>query len=273
MFDDTAEDLQSITHAEFAIGMRNGTLGCWLAEPFHLHNGLGKALFNLLFLLYVIGPLIFVPLWAYHAKNWWFSIGIPVAYLAITSAAKYSRVVYYFGCYWVGFVVHHGLSLYHYTTFYFLCSASGYLVWHLADTVRMGCARRSLVDRHDIYDNAIDENRLRIIKLDSAGNEILTPEDLHAFRTTGLLSLNRFPTVLVFSNIVIEALTYLFGFFTGVIGTAIAHVRGINNLAPDRADSIMRQLKRGTVGLLAVYSDTLVRTAFGGLWQASYTSR
>src|SRR6202158_6066372 len=118
--------------------------------------------------------------------------------------------------------------------------------------MRMGCARRSLIDREDIYENAVVDNRLRIIKLDSAGHEILTSADFAVLGSTGLLPLKSFPTVLVFSNIVVEAFTYLVGFFTGLINTVIAYARGIDNLAPDKADSIMRQLKKGTVGLIAV---------------------
>jgi hypothetical protein len=244
--------LQNMSHADFVVGMQNKTLGCWLAEPYQLRNGLRKTFFNLLFLLYIVGPLIFVPLLAYRTNNWWFLIGIATSYLGTASAGKYSRLIYYFGCYWTGFLIQHGFSVFHYTTFYFLCAAYGYLLWHLADTMRMGCARQSLIDREDIYENAIIKNRLRIIKLDLAGHEITTSADFAAFEDTRLLPLVSFPTVLVFSNILIEAVTYLVGFLLGLIKTAIAHARGIDNLAPDKADSTMRQLKKGTVGLIAV---------------------
>jgi len=252
MVDDTFDHLQTMTHAEFAIGMQNGTLGCWVAEPYRLRNGPRKAIFNLLSLLYMAGPLIFVPLWAYHVRNWWVLTGIAVSYLATASAGQYSRLIFYFGCYWIGFVIHNGFSVFYYTTFYFFCAAYGYLLWQLADAMRMGCARRSLIDSEDIYDDAVAENRLRIISLDSAGQEILTREDFDAFAGTALTSLKRFPTVLVISNLFLEALTYLFGLFTGLVSTAKAYAQGIDNLAPDKADSIMRQLKKGPVGLIAV---------------------
>src|SRR3989442_15856505 len=132
------------------------------------------------------GPVIFVPLWAYHVRNWWVLIGIAVSYLATASAGRYSRLIFYFGCYWTGFVIHNGFSVFHYTTFYFFCAAYGYMLWQLADTMRMSCARRSLIDSDDIYDDAVAENRLRIIRLDSAGQEILTREDFDAFAGTGL---------------------------------------------------------------------------------------
>jgi hypothetical protein len=253
MMQDTPENLQNMTHADFAVGMQNGTVECWLGEPYGLRKGRRKAIFNLLTLLYMVGPLIFIPLWTYHLKNWWLLVGIPISYLATISARQYSQIVFYFGCYWIGFLIHNGVSVYHYTTFYFFCALCGYLLWQLADTARMGCARRSLIESNDLYDGAIAENRIRIVRLDSSQHVILTSEDITAsFAGRGLSPLKPFPTVLVISNVVGEAFTYLFGFFTGLIGGAKAYAQGIDNLAPAKADSIMRQLKKGTVGLAAL---------------------
>src|SRR5437667_11720035 len=110
MVDDTSDGLQAMTHAEFAIGMQNGTLGCWVAEPYRLRNGPRKAIFNLLSLLYRAGPVIFVPLWAYHVRNWGVLIGIAVSYLAPASAGRHSGLIFYFGCYWTVFVIHNVFS-------------------------------------------------------------------------------------------------------------------------------------------------------------------
>jgi hypothetical protein len=253
MMQDTPENLQNMTHADFVAGMQNGTIECWLGEPYGLRKGPRKAIFNLLTLLYMVGPLIFISLLAYHLKNWLFLVGIPISYLATVSAGQYSRIVFYFGCYWIGFLIHNGFNVYHYTTFYIFCALSGYLLWQLADTARLGCARRSLIESNDLYDDAIAENRIRIVRLDSSQHAILTPEDITAaFTGRDLSPLKPFPTVLVISNVVGEAFTYLFGFFTGLIGTAKAYARGIDNLEPEKADSIMRQLKKGAVGLAAL---------------------
>jgi hypothetical protein len=195
-----------MTHADFVIGMQNGTLECWLAEPYGLRGGLRKTTFDLLSLLYMAGPLIFTPLWAYQVRNWWLLIGIPVSYLATASAGRYSRMIFYFGCYWVGFVIHNGFSVFHFTTFYFFCAVCGYMLWQLADTTRMACARRSLIDDHEIYDDALAGGRLRVIRLDSLQQPMLTSEDITAFSSgSGLSPLKPSPSVLVVSNLVIEA--------------------------------------------------------------------
>jgi len=272
MTSDTSANLQNMTHADFADGMRHGALTCWVAEPYQLQGGLRKLLFNLFTLLYIAGPLIVIPIWSYHAGNWFFLIGIVFSYVASQSAAQADLIVSIFACYWIGFLVHSGFNFYHYTTFYFFCASYGYLTWQLADTVRMSCARRSLVDNEAIYDNALIDDRLRIIRLDSSGNELLNDDDFAAF-AGGLSPLKPFPMLLVFSNIVIEFFTYLLGFFTGLIGNAIAHANGIDTLAPERADSIMRRLKRGTVGLLALglgwaSAYKYVGFVFGLLWIA-----
>jgi len=242
-----------MTHAEFATGLQDETLECWLAEPYILRRGPRKTIFNLLSLLYIAGPLIFIPLWAYRVGNWWLLIGIPVSYLATASAARYSPLIFCFGCYWVGFVIRYGFSASHLTTFYFLCAVYGYLLWQFADTMRMACARQSLIDSEELYNDALAEGRLRIIRLDALRQPILTPEDITAFSGgSGLLPLKPFSPVLVFTNLFIEAFTYLLGFFTGLLGTAKAYAQGIDTLQTKKADSIMRQLKKGTVGLIAV---------------------
>src|SRR6266403_1432797 len=121
MIQDTAGNLQNIPHSDFVDGMQNGTIECWLGEPYEL-PGSRKALFNLLFLLYTVGPIILIPLWAYHVRNWFLLIGVAISYLATVSAGQYSRIVFLFGCYWIGFLIHSGFSVRHYTTFYFFCA-------------------------------------------------------------------------------------------------------------------------------------------------------
>ena len=64
-----------------------------------------------------------------------------------------------------------------------------------------------------------------------------------------LLPLKPLLTVLVISNIVTEVFTYVFGVFTGLAGVVRARAKGIDNITSKEADSIMRQLKKGTVGL------------------------
>jgi len=35
-------------------------------------------IFNFLAMLYMVAPLVIIPLWAYHVGNWWLLVGIPV---------------------------------------------------------------------------------------------------------------------------------------------------------------------------------------------------
>jgi len=223
-----------ISHADFAVGMQNGTVGCLLGTPYQFVKGARGPLFILLTMLYMVAPLIILPLWAYHEGNWWLLAGIAVSYLASGSAGKASRTVYVFGCYSIGFWIHNGCSIHHYTTFYFCCALWGYMTYQLADTVQMSFARQSIISSSKVFDDAISQNRLRIVQLDSSQQAILTSEDISLALTENLLELKPFLTLLVFSNILLEALTYLFGLFTGLIGVAITHVKGIENLTSQK---------------------------------------
>jgi len=124
------------------------------------------------------------------------------------------------------------------------------MLWQLADTVRESCARQSLIKNPKLFDEAVAQNRLRIVPLDSSQELILTAEDI-SFATAPRVvrPLKPVMTLLVVSNIVVEAFRYVFGVFTGTVLTAIAHAKGIENLTSKKADSIMRQLKKGTVGI------------------------
>jgi hypothetical protein len=241
-----------ITHADFVVGMQKGTVGCLLGEPYQLLKGARWAIFNLLAVLYTLAPVIIIPLWAYHLGNWWLLAGIVVSYVASRSAEKASRAVFVLACYCIGFWIHNGFSIYHYTTFYFLSALWGYTLYQLADTVRTGCARQSLIESPKLFEEAIAQNKLRIVQLDSSQEAILTAEDIALAVSDNLSDLKPFLTLLVFSNIAAEAFTYVFGLFTGLIGTAMAHAKGIQNLMSEKADSIMRQLKKGTVGFAAL---------------------
>ena len=80
-----------------------------------------------------------IPLWAYHMSDWWLLFGIAVSYIGISSAGQYSSGIFLFCCYCIGFWIHNGFDIHHYTTFCFLCAALAYMTWHLADTIRIGC--------------------------------------------------------------------------------------------------------------------------------------
>jgi hypothetical protein len=54
--------------------------------------GARKAIFNIFVLLYMLAPLILIPIWAYRERNAWLLVGIAVSYIASFSAARHSTV-------------------------------------------------------------------------------------------------------------------------------------------------------------------------------------
>jgi hypothetical protein len=229
-------------------------------------------MFALLFLLYSAGPLILVPLWAYHEGDWWLLVGIAISFLATKLAAQYSRSVFYFLCYCIGFWLRNGFSLHQRTTFYFFCALSGYILWQLADSLRLSSARSALVHSPGVYNEALAQNRLRIVQLDSSQGMMLTPDDITASVTgLGLEPLKPLAPLLRVSNIVAEAFAYTFGLFVAVAGMARAYARGISKLSPRSADSIMRNLKKGTAGVATVTLGYLgIYSVWGLLFVATY---
>ncbi len=237
-----------MTHADFSAGMRNETIACFLGEPYQLLKGARLVVFTFLAMLYMTGPLVIIPLWAYHVGDWWLLFGIVFSYIGSRSAGKYSNGIFLFGCYCIGFWIHNGVHIHHYTTFYFLCAALAYMTWHLADTIRTGCARQSLIDSSEVFYAAVSQNRLMIVPVDSSQNLMWTAEQTSEIMGRSLLQLKSHLTVLVICNIFARAFEYVFGFFTALVCVVIANAKGIDNLSSHKADSIMRQFKSGTVG-------------------------
>jgi hypothetical protein len=94
-----AEANEGITHAEFAAGAQGGTIGfkCMVGAPQQfITSRVLKAIFGIFVLLYSLAPLILVPIWAYHERNAWLLVGIPVSYIASYSAAVNSKLVFLF---------------------------------------------------------------------------------------------------------------------------------------------------------------------------------
>ncbi len=77
-----------------------------------------------------------------------------------------------------------------------------------------------------------------------------------------LLPITRVPT-----NIVAEAMQYATGWATGPIGVGRALRRGIETLRPEEADLIMRQLKKGSIGLAFLTAGYLLPEFIGGYYQ------
>jgi hypothetical protein len=165
-----AEANEGITHAEFAAGAQGGTIGfkCMVGAPQQfITSRVLKAIFGIFVLLYSLAPLILVPIWAYHERNAWLLVGIPVSYIASYSAAVNSKLVFLFLMLCVGVWLWNGFSFHQYITFFFFCSLWGYLFYQFAGTNHRMCAndRRCRSLRHAHRTNcehvlAIKEERI-----------------------------------------------------------------------------------------------------------------
>jgi hypothetical protein len=161
-----AEANEGITHAEFAAGAQNGTIGfkCIVGEPQQFITGARKAIFNIFVLLYTLAPLILIPIWAYYERNAWLLVGIPVSYLASYSAAAHSKLIFLFLMLCIGVWLKTGFSFHQYITFFFFCSACGYLFFELAESTQNEYALQSLIEHPDIFNRAIAEHGIMIVR-------------------------------------------------------------------------------------------------------------
>ena len=108
-------------------------------------------MFNLLAVLYQIGPLLLIPLWAYHESNWWLLIGIGVSWVASFSAASRSKLFFLFACLCIGLWIHSGFSIYQYITFYFFCALWGYMFFQMAEVAEQEYAT-CLIENPELFD-------------------------------------------------------------------------------------------------------------------------
>jgi hypothetical protein len=161
-----AEANEGITHAEFAAGAKNGTIGfkCVAGEPQQFLTGARKAIFNIFVLLYTLAPLILIPIWAYHERNAWLLVGIAVSYIASYSAAARSKLIFLFLLLCIGVWLKAGFSFHQYITFFFFCAICGYLFFQLAESTQNEYALQSLIERPDIFNRAIAEHRIMIVR-------------------------------------------------------------------------------------------------------------
>lgn len=162
---------KGITHADFVTGMQNKTIGfkCMLGEPYQFVKGIRKAIFNILVLLYTAGPLIIIPLWAYHESNWWLLFGIVISWVssgitAKSMAQKGKTVggILLFLCvvFWVFKGVHN------YFTFFSLSLLWGCMLFQMAEEAQREYAAQSLIESPELFNAAIAHNKIMIIRRD-----------------------------------------------------------------------------------------------------------
>jgi hypothetical protein len=167
---DTAEANKGITHAEFAAGVRNKTIGFMVTsgEAFELIMGARRTRVLGIMAMYSVAPLILVPVWALLERNWWILTGIPLSWagtqFAVWSQVRQTRNP--FG--WItvlGFSVSCvTLGAHNLVTTLFACAFWGYFFFAEADRAQEQGAIRTLVERPDLFDAAIAKGRIRILR-------------------------------------------------------------------------------------------------------------
>lgn len=166
----SAEANQGVTHEVFVAGVQSGKVGfkCIFGQPHQFIRGDRRVIFAILVLFYTVAPILLVPLWAWHERNWWLLIGIVVSAIATQIAA---RLIYnakeqnsiggflLFACIvcWLCFGIHN-----HYT-FFVLSALWGMMFFMIADKAEQEYAIQSLVENRDVFEDAIAQNKIMIV--------------------------------------------------------------------------------------------------------------
>jgi hypothetical protein len=168
---DAAEANTDITHADFVAGVQNRTMGfkCMFGEPHQFIRGARRTIFSILVLLYLIAPVIFVSLWAWHEHSWWLLAGIAVSAVGTRIAA---RLIYnpekqtsIGALFLMAFVASWIFSGFHsYYTFLALSALWGLMLFMIADNVEKEYAMQSLVGNPKLFDLAIIQNKIMIVR-------------------------------------------------------------------------------------------------------------
>lgn len=157
----------SITHEEFVAGVAHKTTGFKMlgGEPVTLIRGARKTIFNILCALYQLLPLLVIPFWAYHEQNWWLLIGIPIASLIAPLLFQLSRRLSVVGLLLlVCLISWFSIGIHNYFTFFLLCAFWGLLFYQIADHVQGEYAMQSLVEDSKLFNMAIADRRILIVR-------------------------------------------------------------------------------------------------------------
>lgn len=94
-----------------------------------------KLIFGFFALLYMLFPLIVIPIFAYFEGNWYLLFGILFSYFASYTAVsgQLKSFIYLFLLLCIGSWLKTGFSFYQYITFFFFCSLGGFLFAAIAD--------------------------------------------------------------------------------------------------------------------------------------------
>ncbi len=168
---------EGVTHKDFVVGLNSGKMGfkVMFGEPSKLLYGSRKAMFNIYVILYMVAPVIIIPILAYKANDWWLLFGIAFNYLfthfATWANNKYSgkwksNMIYYFLVFCIAYWIKTGFSFYDYVTFFFFCSLWGTFFFKVADKAQFDYALQLLKENPKLFTLAIEQNQIMIIHKD-----------------------------------------------------------------------------------------------------------
>ncbi|MEI6124904.1 MAG: hypothetical protein WCQ95_14910 [Bacteroidota bacterium] len=174
---DIQEANKDITHEEFAAGVENGTMGfkVMIGEPSSIVRGFRKVIFNFLVFLYMAGPFIIVPILCYVADNWWLLFGIGFSHLFTRFSAwdganhpgKWKgKIIYFVVPFIIAYWIFKGFHFFDYVTFFYFCSLWGHLLFQMAESAQNAYATQMLVERPDIFYEAVANSKIMIIHKD-----------------------------------------------------------------------------------------------------------
>lgn len=169
---------EGITHGDFVTGVKNGTMGfkVMFDEPNKLLYGSRKTMFNFFVMLYMIVPVILIPILSYRADNWRLLFGIVFCYLFTFFATwgnnkhtgKWmSNLIYYFLIFCIVYWIRKGFHFYDYATFFFFCSLWSTFFFKVADQAQFDYALQVLTENEQLFNLAIDKNQIMIIYKDA----------------------------------------------------------------------------------------------------------
>jgi hypothetical protein len=153
-----------ITHEEFVKGLQDQTVGFATkgGEPIRLVSGVGRVFFTVCFLFYLLAPALFIPVWAYHERNWWLLLGIVVACLIAPQLAQ-RKGSFIGGLFFLASLVFFFTKGFHNCfTFFSLCGLWSYFFFQLAEAVQMEFAKNTLIDSPERFRREIAANGLYI---------------------------------------------------------------------------------------------------------------
>ncbi len=142
---------------------------CMRGEPIQLATRSRKIKFNVLALLYLVGPSIAIPLLAYFDKNWWLLVGV---FSAAVDTRLAAHLIYHtkiqnairlllftiFAGSWLVFGIHNIFTIYS------LSALWGFALFVLAERIQKIYALASLVESADIFNAAIAQKKIVIFR-------------------------------------------------------------------------------------------------------------